>query len=301
MTNPITLPPLSELYGRAWKTSIALWPLFLVRFVFIVLNFLSMIFCLILAMGPFIQPLFNILKNSNPDDYQQALGNFDFSSFFQKPDFLWTVLGLFSLYLVWWFLFEVFFTGALFKQIMEYRQKGTFFSFAGFLKGGVGCFSSMLGLSIFYIFCILLFAAFLILFVIAGAAFFKGLGHPGIGLLLVLPFCVACFFLVLAFVVYFLVAAAFLVKEGEVFQSLARSFQKCVEHYGRVVWSILLIFLAYLIFSITYQTILNLLRHTPLIGLLFLLLELLINLTVATLVWVYFPALSVEFVTEEES
>lgn len=293
--------PISEVYGRGWKTGIALWPLFLVRFVFIVLNFMSMIFCLALALGPLLGQLFNFFKDTDPDDYQQVFKNFDFRPFLQKPDFIWTALVLLLIYLVWWFLFEVFFTGALFKQIEEYRQKGSTFSLVNFLKGGLFFFPSMLGLGFLFIFSGLIFGAILILITVVIGVFLKGIGLVVMGFLLILPFLAAGVFMALGFHVYFLMSAAYLVKDGGVFRGLKSSIHKCLEHYGRVVWSILLILLAYLIFSIAYQTVFNLLRHTPFIGFLFLLLELLINLTMATMVWVYFPALSIEFAHEGES
>ena len=100
---------------------------------------------------------------------------------------------------------------------------------------------------------------------------------------------------------YGILAGAYLMEGKGVMHALRQAFQKCLEGYGRAVWGLLLVWVIYFVFSIAFQAVMNIFGLIPLIGVLFLLIQFIVNLFISVGIWVYMPALAVTFSLEKEA
>ena len=294
-------PPLSEVYQRAWKSCVDLWPLFVLRFVFLVLNFGAMILCILLVFGSLILNLFKGLRGLGPNEVQDYIKNFDFSGFVHDPGWLVSAVGIFFLYFVWWMLLENLFSAGLYRRLWDHQKNGVGFRLGQFFADGIQYFLPMLGLCLLLIFSNLFILAFLLVAAIVLGILFKALGIIWLGILLMIPGFFFFMFLMLAIITIWYLANAYVMEGFGVFGSFKRGFLKCKENMGRVIWGLLVVWIGYFMVSFSSQVILGLFSHAPLIGLLFLFLEMCVNLSLAVLIWVFVPSLAVVFLLEPEA
>ena len=295
-------PTLSEIYRRAWESCVALWPLFIVRFVFVVVNFGAIFLCLFLVCWPFIQTLWKVFKDSEGRNYADVIKGMDFTSF--VPDVHWILMavGMALLFIIWWVLLGALFDSGMYARLRGYQENEEPFSIRNYFLNGIQYMFPMIGLWIVWlvIFMAVLLAGFLlVLFLVI---LFKALSIPWwFGIILGIPGGFASVVVMIGLGAYASVAGAYLMEGKGVVSALGSSFRKCWEDYGRVVWGILLVWVIYIVFSIAFQTVMEILGHIPLLGVFFILIEFLANLVLSIAIWVFMPALAVAFSLEKES
>src|SRR6185503_6519066 len=111
MAKAKTYPELSETYRTAWESSVALWPLFILRFIYLFLNIAAFIICLCIGFWPLIQGLWSGFTESGMESFEGFAKSFNWASYF--TDFHWIVIavGLFVLFATWWTLIASLFNG----------------------------------------------------------------------------------------------------------------------------------------------------------------------------------------------
>src|ERR1051325_932716 len=95
-------PPLSDVYRTAWESCVALWPLFIVRLVFLILNIGALILCLFLACWPFIRGMINSYRSSGAstiDKFIQNLNLAELTQYFPDVQTILMAIGLGLLYI----------------------------------------------------------------------------------------------------------------------------------------------------------------------------------------------------------
>ncbi len=233
-------PTLSEIYRRAWESCLALWPLFIVRFVFVVVNFGAIFLCLFLVCWPFIQTLWKVFKDSEGGNFANVLKEADFSSF--TPDAHW-----------------IFYGGGhvpSFHHLVEplgspLRWRGLrpasgptgkreYFFISRVFQGRPKVYGPHDRPSdvLFLILMGLLLAGGL--FTVLIVVFFKALSiSPWFGLLLAVPGGFASFALLLWLAGFAVMGGAYLMEDEGVLSALQKAFHKCLEGYARVVLGLL--------------------------------------------------------------
>lgn len=296
-------PPLSEVYRTAWESCVALWPLFIVRLVFLVLNIGALVLCLFLACWPFIRGLMTSYRNSGESTVEKFIQNLnpaDLAQYFPDIQTILMAIGLGLLYITWWSFLAALFDGAVYSRLRDNQLNQSLFSLPEFFKDGLKYMMPMLGLQVawFAIFMGVLFILFMVgliavvlLNVMNISPLFIFL--PGI------PAGFAALVLLVAIGGYGVVSGAYLVEDKGVLSALKRSFEKCVAGHGRVIWGILLVWVIYFVFSIAFQGVMTLFGAIPIIGLLFTAVEFIINIALSIAIWVYMPALAVVFSLED--
>src|ERR1039457_5102781 len=143
-----SIPPLSDVYRKAWEACQALWPLGILRFVFVILNFGAILLCLFLVCWPFIKPLI--------DGFEQSGANFIpnstllFENYAQDLGWLAMAVGLILLFITWWGLLAALFDGAVYSQMREHQENGRLFSLGDFFKDGARYLMPMIGLQVLW-------------------------------------------------------------------------------------------------------------------------------------------------------
>ncbi len=295
-------PTLSETYRHAWESCRALWPLFVIRFVFLILNFGAFVFCLFLGFWPIVAEIWNGFKDSGVESFESFIKSSDFTQYFTDMSWLLVAFGLFALYIIWWIFLSALFDGALYNRISEYQKNGTLFSLKDFFKDGLKYMFPMIGLEIlwFFIFLGLTIAGFMA--VLIGALVLKAIGIPWwVGLFFLIPGGFIAILVFLGLIACAIMAGAYLVDGHGITGSVKQSFLKCKENSGRALWGILLVWIIYFVFSMAFQQVLSAFMRIPLLGIVFLIVELVVSLALSLIFWVYLPALAVTFELEEKA
>ncbi|HUO58882.1 MAG TPA: hypothetical protein VMV05_11965 [bacterium] len=301
MATTKSLSPLGDIYQQAWESCSDLWPLFVLRFIFMLLNIGAMILCLILVFGSLILSLFKGLQDMRPNDVQDYFKNFDFSGFAHDPGWLVSAVGIFALYMIWWLLLENLFNAGLYRRLWDRQKNGADFNLRQFFVDGIQYFLPMLGLYLLLIFSFFFVMFCLFVGAIAFGILFKAMGIIWLGILLMIPGFFLFLLLMATLAATWYMANAYVMEGFGVMDSFRRAFLKCKENTGRVLWGILVVFIGYFILSFSFQLIMGLFSHVPLIGALFLLFEMFVNFVLAVMIWVFIPAVAVTFLLEKEA
>ncbi len=163
---------LSDLYREAWESSTALWPLFIIRVLFLILNLFMIGLGLFIGFWPLIKALFGHWGEVSGGNAKQFIQSFDWMSYFTD----WTSLGLMALvvalYITFACFFMAFFDGALYSQMNRYQKDGERFSLKQFFSDGVRYTFPMIGLiSAWFLVVIGLMIAMVIVGVLCGLLF----------------------------------------------------------------------------------------------------------------------------------
>ncbi len=302
MSKEKSYPPLSEIYRRAWESCLAQWPIFFIRFVFVMLNVGALLLCLFLVCWPLVQALWKGFKESGAGNFPAFLKGMDYSSVMPDPNWIFMAVGMGLLFITWWSLLDALLDGAVYASLRGLQEKGTAFSLTEFFKDGMRYMGPMIGLQMFWFLMVvgvILGGLFLILLL---ALLLKALSIPWwAGLILAIPGGFAAIMIFIGLAGFAIMGGAYLMEGQGVLQALRSSFNKCVQGYGRVVWGIFLVWLIYFIFSFAFQAVMGIFGNIPMIGVFFILLEFLVNLALSIGIWVFMPALAVAFSLEKEA
>jgi hypothetical protein len=302
----------------AWKACFSLWPLFLVQFLFIVLQYVTLFFSVFLLVGPFLEKnwdqIVEGLKAPNSFDWT-SLGA-DAAAYFLNANWFLILLGVGTLYLLWWSLLSALSDGGVCRAFWGYFQDGEKFSLREFFKNGARFLLPMLFLqTLLLIVCVVFFVGVMILIGIAAAVVGVLFAHsPLVGILLILvgiPLFFIGALLVLAFTAYVFLWKAQVTRMKDAgpgpssasriaWDSMWEAGRKFRENRWRTGIGVTVAFLVYVIVSFVLRFFLELMGHLPLIGIFFNFVDIITATGFVVLLMNYMPALSVAYLLEEE-
>jgi hypothetical protein len=307
MKSEKVFPSLWTMLVGGSRTTLKLWPLFLVRFVFALLQYASLFLCLAILFGPIIvkwgAEILQSLKD--PKSLDNAEWIHEIAAYCADPSWIAILLVLVFLFTTWWMLLSAILDGGIFGSFWRYSQSGRSFSLKEFFKDGFRFFWP-----------IVVVQAVLFLYVLLGMLVLGIIGGIGFGLAALFGFNpVAVFFLAVIFglvlILFWIVFAAFLsayslaakagvTKEMAASLALREAFDEVKRSRFRFTLAVVLAFVIYLAASFALWIVFMPFTFIPLIGFLFSLVYNLISAVLALLLAVYMPALTVAFYGERE-
>lgn len=303
MAKAKSLPTLSDAYRKAWEACWAMWPLFFVRLVYLILNFGALLFCLFLTCWPLVMGLTKAWKDTGGGrDFQQYVQGMDWSNFFPDLHYILMAAMLGMLYIIWWVLLAAIFDGAVYSRMRQYQKEGDPYSLIDFFRDGIRFMLPMIGLVVcWFLIFLAIFVGIMILTVLFGV-----IGHllsipAWVGLLLLFPGFVIFVLVLMGLAGWATLGGAYLVKGKGVFYALKASFDKTKQNYGRVIWAFLLLGIIYVVFSVAFQSVMDVFDKMPWIGFLFLLTKFGVSIFLSIMIWIYMPALAVAFSLEDDN
>ncbi len=292
---------LSESYRVAWESCVALWPILVLRFIYLILNAIAFIFCLFIGFWPLIQALWNGFK-SGPENFEGFARDFNWSGYFMDLHWVVIAVGLFLLFITWWSFLASLFDGAVYRQLSEHQKNGTDFSLPGFFKSGLRYMFSMMGVQLCWGLIFIGVSGAGGMIALIAAVLLKLLGLSWwIMILLSIPAALISILLCLYLGVSASITGAYLVNDHGIFDSIKSALIKCKENGGRVIWIFLLAFIIYFVFSLASSAVLSALAHIPWVGWVFSLIDLIVGLILGLGVSIYVPSLAVAFQLEEKA
>lgn len=297
-TPPVTL---KDAFAQAWHRCTALWPLFLVQAAYLVLQYATLVLCLLIVFGP----LFKELMSQDPAALQdpEAVGAWlgeRVVSQFQDPAWLAICGGLAFLYMVWWFLLATLWDGGVFTTCRRHLRGGIPFHAGEFFREAFRLFGPMLLLQF------LLIGLGLLLTAVFGAVTLLVVGLlaltqfntafvvvaclvPGIPLLLLF------IFLVMVLAAYSLVAKARLADGNGPWEALRTGWRRFRADQWRVGIGLILAFAVYMMVSFSVSLAFSVLEAIPVVGVVFTFSDILISVALAVVLAVYLPSLTVTY------
>ncbi len=311
-------PPHSDCFSSAWRTCFSLWPLFLVQLGFVLLQYVTLFFCLFLLVGPFLEKDWSQMAEGfkDPKNFDWTSVGADAAAYFINANWILIFLGVVTLYLLWWSLLSALSDGGVYKVFWESFRNDEKFSLREFFKNGAKFLLPILFLQT------LLCIVSLFFFVTAIIAIFVGAFVMGIlfthsivmGILLSIvgiPVAIMAVLLLIAFGAYIFLWKAEITRTKDAWSGLSgasriawdsmwkagRNFR---ENRWRIGIGLTVAFLVYVVMSFVLRFFLGLMGHLPYIGILFDLADLVVGIGLVVLLMNYMPALSVAYLSEEE-
>ncbi len=311
-------PPHSDCFSSAWRNCFSLWPLFLVQLGFILLQYVTLFFCALLLVGPFLEKNWPQIEEGlkDPKNFDWTSMSSDAAAYFLNANWILIFLGTLILYLLWWSLLSALSDGGVYRAYWAYLQDAEKFSLREFFKNGVKFLLPILFLqTLLFMIALIFFLASLILIAIAAVILGVLLAHsPVIGILVILvgiPLILISCLLFTAFGAYVFLWKAEItrIKEGWLgwsgaskiaWDSMWEAGRKFMENRWRIGIGLTVAFLVYVIASFILRFFLELMGHLPFIGFIFDLLDLIAGIGMVVLFMNYMPALSTAYLLEEE-
>jgi hypothetical protein len=308
MKNEKVLPPLWNMLVGGARTTLKLWPLFLVRFVFGIFEYATLIICIVVLFGPVIAKFGKEILQSmkDPQNLDQAEWLQELGGYFADPAWIAILVVLAFLYLVWWLLLSTVLDGGVFGSFWRYFQSDRLFSLREFFKDSLRFFLPLLmvKLVLFLIGLLGLAAMGIIAGIGFGLAAITGFNAAAVFFLaMIFGLALILFWILFAafFSVYALAAKAGVTKEMAVGTALREAFDEVKRSRLRFTLAVVLAFVMYLAASFALWMVFFPFTLIPLIGFLFTLVENLIGALLALFLAVFLPALTVSFYRERET
>jgi hypothetical protein len=292
-------------YGAAWKVSLELWPLWVGRFLYILLNYGAFIVCLLLTCWPLISQVYQAIKGGGQLNASDAQSLFmDFFQRFRDFGFLGAVLGVFLFYLIWWTVISAWFNGGLYGRLTAFVQGATPFSWSAFVRDGFYHLIPMILLQGLLGTALLLILGVVSVLLVLGWAL-VAVFHSSVILLVVLSFLsIAALILSLPFLIAYQIfsvcAQAALMEDGQVTLAFRAGYDYCLANKGAILKKMGLMTLglwtAFLLFSFFFW----ILELIPFLGIIFVLINAVVRLAFYVVTDVYFPALAVGLISQEK-
>jgi hypothetical protein len=292
-------------YQRAWEVSVELWPLWVGRLFYILLNYGAFLVCLMLTCWPLVSQVYQAIQGGSSlssADTQSLI--VDFFSRFKDFGFLTAVVGIFLFYLIWWTVISAWFNGGLYGRLTAFVQDATPFSWSAFVRDGFYHLIPMIllqGLLGTVLLLILGVAAILLILGWGLVTIFHSFAVLGVVMLLLsiaalilgLPFLIA-------YQIFAVCAQAALMEDGQVAPAFRAGYDYCLANKGMILKKMGLMTLglwaAFLVFSFFFW----ILELIPLLGIIFVLINGLVRLAFYVITDVYFPALAVGLISQEK-
>lgn len=301
-------PSFFEVHILAWRDCLKAWPLFLVHFLFIVLQYAALFLCLALLFGPFlarnIGGLLEGLKDPKTHDWSALTG--DWLAMVSDPTWWVILLVVILLYATWWCLLGALEDGGVFGTFWDQAREGHSFSFGRFFQWGLRMMLPMLWLQ-FYLG--LLFLAVLVFWGILGlmvVGFLALLGFPlglsiALGVLIGAPGLLFWILFSLGFGVFTYLCKAYLALGLSAREAVRTAFSKFKADSWRVGTGLVVALVLYIGVTMAIRMVLMVLGLIPLLGILFQLLDMFIAMALALFIVIYLSGLSVAYLKDEEA
>jgi hypothetical protein len=285
---PVVLASLSELYRTAFDSCVVLWPVFILRIVFLFLNLAFLALCLTIGFMPVIQFFMEHFADINGGNFKNIFSQMDILSWFGYSQAL-----IIAFYITCAVFFLAFFDGAVYNQMNRQQKEGANFYFGNFFMDGLKKTMPMMGLIFIW-----LFGGFLVFFAAIFTAAFLGmlvgkLLPWWIDVFLALPVGLAGLLMALTFLTAASLSAAYLVDGRGIWGSIKEAFEKAIKHKCRAVLAMLLLWLIYLVFFIAFTVVFTVLAYIPVVGILFVMIKFLVTSVLAIGFNIYMTSLSV--------
>jgi hypothetical protein len=298
-------PPLYDIYSDVAKTCLALWPLFLVKLGFTILQYVSLVFCVILLFGAFLgKHGARILEGyDQPDSFDWSDIASDWVTLLTDPGWIAAAVGIVLLYLTWWFLLAAVCDGGVFRAFWNRAESGAELSLENFFKDGLRFLVPMiwlqcwLGLIGFGVLAALGLVAGLVTGLLA-LIDFNIVAVVLCSLFLGLPLLLLCVAFAFAFGAFGFICKAYLTRGMAAGDSVKAAYRKFIENRFRVGIGMVVAFLTYVAAAVGWDVATGVLALIPFIGFLFSLAGFLGGMALALFIALYLPALAVAYLAE---
>jgi hypothetical protein len=280
----------SELCKTALDSSIALWPLFVIRAVFMFCNCIFFALALLACCFPLVVYLFKHLDGLDGTNLKGFFQQADFTSFFTNG-YNWLALislGMLFVAVVW--LFFAFYDSSVYSQLYWHQKKARSFSWEQFLADGVSFTAPMMGLQflcVFSFFSYLLAGAIVTVIGIAICQFLPW----WMGVLLAFPASLIFGMVGLVLFTGMGLAGVYLIEGNGIIQSFSCGLRNALANKGRAVVLFFLVLIIYVVFYAAFNAVFSIFGLLPFIGILFKGFLLLVNSAVAIGLNIYMDSL----------
>ena len=298
--------PLFDVYSWVGNSCLALWPLFFVKFLFLILQYATLFICLGLLFGPFITRNGPRIAEGleHPKDFDWTPMLSDWVATLTDPGWIGICIAVVLLYITWWCLLSGLEDGGVFGTFQGYFRDGTRFTWRAFFENAFRFVFPMVWLQ-FYLSLWFLGAAFawaLVALVAVGLLALTGFNLAvGIATAVVLgvPFVIFWILFCLGFVVFAYLCKAFLIQGESPVKAMVKAYSKFKADGWRVGIGLSVAFITYIAVCLGLKMVFGLLSLVPLVGLLFSLLDMLTGCALAIFIMVYLSGLSVAYLQDE--
>lgn len=295
-----------DLYSWVWKSCQNLWPLFLVQFLFLILQYVTLLICLGVLFGPFLA--------HNMDQFTAGMKdpqNFDWSplasSFvatFSDPAWIAIAVGMILLYTTWWCILSALSDGGTYRSFWDYFEDGKAFDWGDFFKAAFHWMVPMLWLQFFLslwllaVLLVWLLGVGVVLGIVALSGFNVGLAIT-LGLVVGIPSLLFWFLFGMGFTVFTFLCKAHLTQGMKAQEAIRAAWAKAKAHRWRAGSGLLVAFLIYMGVSFFLRMGLGILKMLPIIGIFFSFLDMAVGIGLIILMVVYMSGLSVAYMQDE--
>jgi hypothetical protein len=295
----VALASLSDLYRAAFDSCAALWPIFILRIVFLFFNLTLFILGLVICCWPFLQELLSHWDEFNRNNFKNVMSEINWSGYFGDFKMLILVALFGAFYITFIFFFLAFFDAAIYSQLNQHQKNGSVFSWKSFFDGGIQKMIPMVGLQCAWLLVILgVICAFG--FVSVLGVFIAKLLPWWIGLLLALPAGLGMVLALMVFMTAGALSAPYLVDGHGIVDSIKKGFDKALQNKGRAIGANLLLTLIYFVFFTAFTIVFAVLSMMPFIGILFVIFKFLVTSVLAIGYQIYLASLNVTLQLEPE-
>jgi len=298
--------PMFDLYSWVWKSCQALWPLYILQFLFLMLQYATLFLCLALLFGPFIaHNMDQITAGMNdPKNYDWTPVASSWIATVCDPVWIAIAVGMILLYVTWWCILSAMSDGGVYRTFWDYYEKGEAFDWGAFFKAAFHWMVPMLWLQ-FYLSLWALGAVMVWLVIIGVAVGILALTNFNVwlgvvfGVVLGIPSFLFWVAFGMGFTVFTFLTKAFLTKGLTAREAIHEAYAKIRTDHWRVGLGLLVAFLIYVGVSVFVRMGLQILTLIPFIGALFSLVDMVVGIGLVILMVVYMSGLSVAYLQEE--
>jgi hypothetical protein len=301
-------PSFFEVYGLAGRQCLKVWPLFLMKFLFMILQYVTFFLCLALLFGPFIARnmghLMEGLKDPKNYDWSSVAG--DWVGMLSDGSWWFILVAVILLYATWWGLLAALEDGGVYGTFWDLAQEGRLFSFGRFFERGFKLLLPMLWLQLYLGLWVLLVVGIWGLIAMIAVGFLALFGFPfglgiALGILLGGPCLLFWILFGLGFGVFSYLCKAYVSQGMTAGESVRTSFKKFRAQGWRVGLGMLVALILYIAITISIRMVFMILGMIPILGILFQILDMFIAMTLALFIMIFLSGLSVTYLQDEET
>ncbi len=289
---PAVLAPLSELYQTALNSCFAVWPILLIRMVYLFLCLMFVLGGTLICFMPLLKNLFDHWNDLGEGNLKSWMSEIDWMGYFGDFHNLIMAALLTAIGITLGGFFWAFFDAAVYSEIHRNQKTGKAFSLKSFLEGGIQKMIPMVGLKCAWV-LVGLGMVFVLCFAGVLGVFIAKFLPWWIGLMLAFPAGLIMVFISVVILTALSLSAAFLVDGHGIWDSIKAGIDRAVQHKGRAMGAVLLLGLVYMIFFLAFTGVFTVLAMIPLIGILFGIVKFFVTSLLAIGINIYMSSLSV--------
>jgi hypothetical protein len=289
---PAVLAPLSELYQKAFDSCVALWPILIIRIIYLFLNLVLLLSGVFICFLPLLKNIFDRMNNLYDSNIKSLISEIDWTSYFGDFHNIIMAALLTAIGITLGGFFWVFFNAAVYSELNRNQKLGRFFSFKSFVEGGIKKMIPMVGLQCTWLLVALGVLFALCLLGVLGVFIAKWLPW-WVVLLLAFPTGLLSIFILMVILTALSLSAAYLVDGHGIGDSIKAGVERAIQNKGRAMWAMILMGLIYMIFFLAFTGVFTVLAMIPVIGILFGIIKFLVTSLLAIGINIYMSSLSV--------